>query len=186
MKRAVSSMVLVLAALFAVSASYWLGREFGRREGGRSPQRPDTVRVTKWLHDTVTVESSRPSGSVQAWLPVAKPVTDCNALPDTTISKTETVAPDTAFSKMETPTPDTVLVEVPIEEKVYTGDNYRAIVRGYQPELTDIWVRETVSTIRVPVRRRWNVTAGPQVGIGITPDGWRPYAGLGVTFGYSF
>ena len=174
MKRAVSSMVLVLAALFAVSASYWLGREFGRREGERSPQRPDTVRVTKWLHDTVTVESSRPSGSVQAWLPIAQPVTDCNALPDT------------AFSKMETPTPDTVLVEVPLEEKVYTGDNYRAIVRGYQPELTDIWVRETVSTIRVPVRRRWNVTAGPQVGIGITPDGWRPYAGLGVTFGYSF
>lgn len=174
MKRAVSSMVLVLAALFAASASYWLGREFGRREGERAPQRPDTVRVTKWLHDTVTVESSRPSGSVQAWLPVAQPVTDCNALPDTTLSKTETVAPDT------------VLVEVPLEEKVYIGDNYRAIVRGYQPELTDIWVRETVSTIRVPVRRRWNVTAGPQVGIGITPDGWRPYAGVGVTFGYSF
>lgn len=172
MKRAVSSMVLVLAALFAVSASYWLGREFGRREGERAPQRPDTVRVTKWLHDTVTVESSRPSGSVQAWLPVVKP--EAPEVPDTTISKMETVAPDT------------VLVEVPLEEKVYIGDNYRAIVRGYQPELTDIWVRETVSTIRVPVRRRWNVTAGPQVGIGITPDGWRPYAGLGVTFGYSF
>lgn len=172
MKRAVSSMVLVLAALFAVSASYWLGREFGRREGERAPQRPDTVRVTKWLHDTVTVESSRPSGSVQAWLPVVKP--EAPEAPDTTISKMETVAPDT------------VLVDVPIEEKVYIGDNYRAIVRGYQPELTDIWVRETVSTIRVPVRRRWNVTAGPQVGIGITPDGWRPYAGVGVTFGYSF
>ena len=172
MKRAVSSMVLVLAALFAVSASYWLGREFGRREGERAPQRPDTVRVTKWLHDTVTVESSRPSGSVQAWLPVVKP--EAPEVPDTTITKIETVAPDT------------VLVEVPLEEKVYIGDNYRAIVRGYQPELTDIWVRETVSTIRVPVRRRWNVTAGPQVGIGITPDGWRPYAGVGVTFGYSF
>lgn len=172
MKRAVSSMVLVLAALFAVSASYWLGREFGRREGERAPQRPDTVRVTKWLHDTVTVESSRPSGSVQAWLPVVK--TEAPEVPDTTITKIETVAPDT------------VLVEVPLEEKVYIGDNYRAIVRGYQPELTDIWVRETVSTIRVPVRRRWNVTAGPQVGIGITPDGWRPYAGVGVTFGYSF
>lgn len=172
MKRAVSSMVLVLAALFAVSASYWLGREFGRRDGERAPQRPDTVRVTKWLHDTVTVESSRPSGSVQAWLPVVKP--EAPEVPDTTISKMETVAPDT------------VLVDVPIEEKVYIGDNYRAIVRGYQPELTDIWVRETVSTIRVPVRRRWNVTAGPQVGIGITPDGWRPYAGVGVTFGYSF
>lgn len=172
MKRAVSSMALVLAALFAVSASYWLGREFGRREGERAPQRPDTVRVTKWLHDTVTVESSRPSGSVQAWLPVVKP--EAPDVPDTTISKIETVVPDT------------VLVDVPIEEKVYIGDNYRAIVRGYQPELTDIWVRETVSTIRVPVRRRWNVTAGPQVGIGITPDGWRPYAGVGITFGYSF
>jgi len=174
MKRAVSSMVLVLAALFAVSASYWLGREFGRREGERSPQRPDTVRVTKWLHDTVTVESSRPSGSVQAWLPVAQPVTDCNALPDTTISK------------METPTPDTVLVEVPIEEKEVAGENYRAVLRGYRPEIVDIWVKRETDIVRVPVRRRWNVTAGPQVGIGITPEGWRPYAGLGVTFGYSF
>lgn len=183
MKRAVS-LVLVLAALFAVSASYWLGREFGRREGERTPQRPDTVRVTKWLHDTVTVESSRPSGSVQAWLPVVKP--EAPEVPDTTISKMEAVAPDTTITKIETVAPDTVLVEVPLEEKVYIGDNYRAIVRGYQPELTDIWVRETVSTIRVPVRRRWNVTAGPQVGIGITPDGWRPYAGVGITFGYSF
>lgn len=172
MKRAVSSMVLVLAALFAVSASYWLGRELGRREGERAPQRPDTVRVTKWLHDTVTVESSRPSGSVQAWLPVVKP--EAPEVPDTTISKTETVAPDT------------VLVDVPIEEKEVAGENYRAVLRGYRPEIVDIWVKRETDIVRVPVRRRWNVTAGPQVGIGITPDGWRPYAGVGVTFGYSF
>lgn len=184
MKRAVSSMALVLAALFAVSASYWLGREFGRRDGERAPQRPDTVRVTKWLHDTVTVESSRPSGSVQAWLPVVKP--EAPEVPDTTFSKMETVDPDTAFSKMETPTPDTVLVEVPIEEKEVAGENYRAVLRGYRPEIVDIWVKRETDIVRVPVRRRWNVTAGPQVGIGITPDGWRPYAGLGVTFGYSF
>ena len=81
---------------------------------------------------------------------------------------------------------DSVLVEVPITEKRYEAENYRATVRGFQPELVDIWVRETSTTIRVPYRKRWGFTAGPQVGIGYTPAGVQPYAGAGVTFGYSF
>jgi hypothetical protein len=35
-------------------------------------------------------------------------------------------------------------------------------------------------------RKRWSFTVGLQVGIGYTPAGVQPYAGAGVTFGYSF
>ena len=165
-------LLLVLAVLFAVSASYWLGRELGRREGEAVPRGRDTVRIVEWKRDTGKVESSKPAGSVQAWLPaVAAP-----AAPE------EQAAPDTVILRER----DTVLVEVPIEEKEVAGENYRAVLRGFQPEIVDIWVKRETDIVRVPVRKRWSVTAGPQVGVGITPEGWRPYAGLGVTFGYCF
>lgn len=164
------SLLLVLAVLFAVSASYWLGREFGRREGEAVPRGRDTVRIVEWKRDTVKVESSRPAGSVQAWLPVAAQEPEGKAAPDTVILRER----------------DTVLVEVPIEEKEVVGENYRATLRGFRPEILDIWVKQETELVRVPVRQRWSVTAGPQVGVGITPDGWRPYAGLGVTFGWTF
>ena len=163
-------LLLVLAVLFAVSASYWLGREFGRREGEAVPMGRDTVRIVEWKRDTVKEEVSRPVGSFQAWPPVATQEPEEQAAPDTVILRER----------------DTVLVEVPIEEKEVAGENYRAVLRGFQPEIVDIWVKRETDIVRVPVRKRWSVTAGPQVGVGITPEGWRPYAGLGVTFGYCF
>lgn len=165
-------LLLVLAVLSAVSASYWLGREFGRREGEAVPRGRDTVRIVEWRRDTVKEESSRPAGSVQAWLPAvaAQSAPKEQATPDTVVLRER----------------DTVLVEVPIEEKEVTGENYRAVLRGFQPEIVDIRVKRETDIVRVPVRKRWSVTAGPQVGVGITPEGWRPYAGLGVTFGYCF
>lgn len=163
-------LLLVLAVLFAVSASYWLGREFGRREGEAIPGGRDTVRIVEWKRDTVKEEVSRPAGSVQAWLPVAMQEPEEPAAPDTVILRER----------------DTVLVEVPIEEKEVAGENYRAVLRGFQPELVDIWVKRETDIVRVPVRKRWSFTVGPQIGIGYTPAGVQPYAGAGITFGYSF
>lgn len=163
-------LLLVLAVLFAVSASYWLGRELGRREGEAVPRGRDTVRIVEWKRDTVKEEVSRPAGSVQAWLPVATQEPEESAAPDTVILRER----------------DTVLVEVPIEEKEVAGENFRAVLRGFQPELVDIWVKRETDIVRVPVRKRWSFTVGPQVGIGYTPAGVQPYAGAGITFGYSF
>ena len=92
----------------------------------------------------------------------------------------------TTFVHDTTAVHDSVLVEVPITEKRYEAENYRATVRGFQPELVDIWIRQKETTIRVPYRKRWSFTVGPQMGIGYTPAGVQPYAGAGVTFGYSF
>ena len=164
MKASTIALILGLAAVIA--ASFSLGYRFGRRGNYDPAGGPDTVTVTKWVRDTIY----EPKDS---FIIKYKPV--YLAVHDTTVTEVETVVRDS------------VLVEVPITEKTYTGENYRATVRGFQPELTDIWVRQTERTITVPYRKRWSLTAGPQLGIGYTPQGGvQPYIGAGVTFGYSF
>lgn len=159
------TIILVIAALVAVAASFWMGGEYVRRKGLVPSERPDTVYVEKWVRDTVY----QPKDSfIVRWQTAYLPVHDT-----TYIRETERVV-------------DSVLVDVPISEKHYVSENYRATIRGFQAELVDIWVKQKETTITVPYRKRWGFTAGPQVGVGITPQGWQPYAGLGVTFGYSF
>ena len=84
----------------------------------------------------------------------------------------------------------TILVELPIEEKEYQGKDYRAVVGGYNPYLKSIEVypetRYINTTETITKRKRWGVTLGVQGGYGYTPKGWQPYAGLGITFGYTF
>ncbi|MBR2429800.1 MAG: hypothetical protein IKB15_07515 [Alistipes sp.] len=85
---------------------------------------------------------------------------------------------------------DTVWVELSMEEREYKGMDYRAVVGGYNPYLKSIEVYPTTEYITktetVTKRKRWGVSIGLQGGYGITPKGWQPYAGLGVTFGYNF
>ena len=85
---------------------------------------------------------------------------------------------------------DTVYVNVPIEEREYKSKNYRVVIGGYNPYLKSIDVYpQTVyinATENITTRKRWNLMLGVQGGYGITPIGWQPYAGVGVSFGYSF
>lgn len=85
---------------------------------------------------------------------------------------------------------EVVEVELPMEEKVYEGDGYRAVVGGYNPYLKSFDVYPTTKYINqtetITQRKRWGVSLGFQGGYGITPVGWQPYAGVGVSFGYSF
>lgn len=85
---------------------------------------------------------------------------------------------------------DSMSVVVPIEQRVYEGEYYKATVEGYRPSLVDMQLKiPTVlvtETKTVTKRKLWSVTIGPQLGYGITPAGLHPYAGVGVTFGLSF
>ena len=161
-----STIILVLAVLLAVAASFLVGGYVGRKSAEGALNRPDTVTITKWVRDSIPY-----------------PV-------DSIVYKTKLVylpaVHDTTEVHDTTAVHDSVLVEVPIVEKTYEGENYKATVRGFNPELVDMWVKQTERTIFVPSRKRWSFTAGPQVGFGFTPNGWEPYAGAGVTFGYSF
>ena len=161
-----STIGILTAIILALAASFWFGGEYVRR---RELMPADTVYVEKWIRDSIPPkpDSVRVETKI-VYLP--KVVRDSVPYP---VHDTTTVR-------------DSVLVEVPITEKAYEGENYRAIVRGFRPELVDIWVKQRETTITVPYRKRWSFTAGPQVGVGYTPQGWQPYAGAGVTFGYSF
>jgi hypothetical protein len=85
---------------------------------------------------------------------------------------------------------DTMYIELPIEEREYKSEDYRVVVGGYNPYLKSIEVYPQTSYITntetVTKRKHWGVTLGVQGGYGFTPKGWQPYAGVGVTFGYSF
>lgn len=83
---------------------------------------------------------------------------------------------------------DTAFVSLPREEVEYRDSSYRAVVSGFRPRLEelDIYQKERVVTIQtekvvtVPDKRRWGV--GVQAGYGITPAGFQPYLGVGVSF----
>lgn len=81
-------------------------------------------------------------------------------------------------------------VELPIEERTYLNEEYKAVVGGYRPYLKSIEGYPKTSYITttetISKRKRWNLMLGVQGGYGITPMGWQPYAGVGVSFGYNF
>ena len=85
---------------------------------------------------------------------------------------------------------EVVEVEIPIEAKEYKSEEYFAIVEGYNPILKYIEVYPRTayinSTETIKERKHWGVSLGVQGGYGFTPKGWQPYAGVGVSFGYSF
>lgn len=158
-----SSRILTTLLLLIIFAGF--GFLFGRRTARVGPESTiihDTVSCT--IYDTIVFE--RPAYRVSY--------------------VTDTVA--TYFTTIEH---DTVLVDVPIERRVYAEDSlYYASVSGWKPSLDTliIWPKETTITIheRDFVKpRKWSfgITAGPSALV--TPSG-RAYGGLGVTGGITY
>lgn len=80
---------------------------------------------------------------------------------------------------------DSVLVDVPIERRIYEEDSlYRAVVSGYRPSLDSLLVYRTTTEITkfvpVPVKKRWGV--GIQAGYGFSRQGISPYVGVGISY----
>lgn len=139
----------------------------------------DTVEVIRVVRDTVKLASSEAAGSVVATLPVA----GAAEVP-------QPPSPDSLDVVAIPEAGDSAKVVVPIERKVFEGQYYTATVEGYRSSLVDMQLRvptTIVTETRTEYKRKlWSVTVGPQVGYGFTPQGWQPYAGVGVTFGLSF
>ena len=85
---------------------------------------------------------------------------------------------------------DSVLVQVPIEQKVYSDSNYTAWVSGYRPRLDSISItHKEVSFHNLDnnsSKGSKRLYLGIQVGYGITPRGMQPYLGLGVSYKFGF
>ncbi len=84
--------------------------------------------------------------------------------------------------KQEPEQVDSADVLIPITQKVYEDSTYRAVISGYNVSLDEMLVfpKREVLTIRPQAKpKRWSV--GVQAGYGITPAGFQPYLGVGIT-----
>lgn len=79
---------------------------------------------------------------------------------------------------------DSATVLLAMERKVYGDSAFRAVVSGVRVSLDSIMVypRTITVTRTIPGKaaRRWGI--GIQSGVGLTPKGIQPYAGLGVYY----
>lgn len=158
---------------------------------------PGSYADTLTVYDTVRVEipapkDEKPLGSVTAKLPVSVPKQTENErklqetvqmLRDSLANYGKTV-PEHFEELSEKVTPDSVSVEIPITQKVYETDRYRAVVSGYKPSLDDIYIYQPTQIVQVKSKpKRWGV--GIQVGYGVTlkqTPQFSPYVGVGVSY----
>ena len=118
---------------------------------------------------------------------VAAPVSDTIIVRDTLRDSIPYPVAETVLMEMPEPFPvyvtqggdtvrDTIYVPVPITQKEYRTDDYRAWVSGYRPSLDSVWVYPETKIIREKPRR-WGI--GVTAGYGIGRNGLSPYVGIG-------
>ena len=181
MQKTLAYLAIVLVFVLGALAGAWLR---GLRPGQPAqPVKPDTVYVdtTIYVDKPVPVEVTPkgyelvPVGTIDR---VNKKIV---ALEDSLGKKPKIVVKDSL-----------IYIDVPMEQKHYGDSTYDAWVSGYRPALDSLRIHQRTAIIKVPVyktvtkTKHWSVTVGPQVGYGFTPKGWQPYAGVGITAGYTF
>ena len=73
---------------------------------------------------------------------------------------------------------DSVDVVLPVVQKTYRNDLYRAYISGYNPRLDSLFIAQPTSTVRIRDKpKRWSV--GPYVGVDVTG---RPSVGISLSY----
>lgn len=156
---------------------------------------------TIYIHDTIRIVEPMPVkdevvGEEVVKLPKAdKNIPICNELESNgglsnelsndsarLINEVSKVAPDTNVAT-KTAIEDSVAVIVPISEKVYEDSLYRAVVRGYKPELVSLDIYNTTKYYpvveKVKIKPKITISAGVYGGFGSKGADY----GLGVMVG---
>ncbi len=160
--KGIKAVLGLLVLLVAISLATWavtkVDKAYERMRAERENARRDTVVVI----DTVFIDRPIVKDST-----IVKYVFRTFKVVDTlTVMLTDTLR-------------DSILVEVPIMQKTYAGDDYQAWVSGYEPRLDSIEIYRRETTIRVKPRK-WSI--GFQAGYGLTTKGFAPYIGVGVGY----
>ena len=154
-----------LGIMLIVAVSFFIGCRYGRNTAQSAPHSQIIRDTTTYIvHDTIIRE--RP-------VPVISYIYDTVRTYFTTIRH------------------DTVLVDVPIERKVYHEDSlYHAVISGWRPSLDSliVWPTTTTITIREEVRTpapklSFGATLGPSV---LATPGGQVHAGLGASIGLTY
>lgn len=148
--------VLVVLLVLALAAVYFRPLEPRPAEIVR-----DTITQTDTIRDTVPIPSKvRPVRTDTVYLPVAN----------------DSVKGDSIKG-------DSVSVAIPITQKEYETEKYKAWVSGYRAKLDSIDVYDRTRTIterEIPRRKRFGL--GLQVGYGLTGNKASPYIGIGISY----
>lgn len=83
---------------------------------------------------------------------------------------------------------DTTYLPLPREYVTYQDSSYRAVVSGFRPRLEELTMYPkkevvTIQTEKVYTEyKHYKFGLGIQAGYGITPSGFQPYLGLGLSY----
>ena len=80
---------------------------------------------------------------------------------------------------------DSMAVEIPITQKRYDGDDYRAYVSGYEPNLDSIYVFPKTTVIHERSYKppnKWHIGITGGYGYGFKSKQAEPYIGIGITY----
>ena len=83
---------------------------------------------------------------------------------------------------------DTTYIPLPKEYVTYKDSSYTAVVSGFNPALEEITVYPKTQYITVQTEKvyteykHYKFGVGVQAGYGITPAGFQPYLGLGLSY----
>lgn len=183
---------LKVAAVVAlcVLLAYFIRGGCGSPRSGSVATQTEVKSDTTFIHDTIfiptpTLVGSQQLGSISATLPIYRPQQFGSGHTETG----QTVKPTDADHEVElqqSEPPDSANVEIPIEQKQYTGENYDAWVSGYQPQLDSLRIyadTKTISTTTEVSRwktKRWGLSIG--AGIVATPTRVEPGIFIGATY----
>ena len=81
---------------------------------------------------------------------------------------------------------DSAAVAIPITQKRYDGDDYRAYVSGYEPNLDSIFVFPKTTVIHERSYKppnKWHIGITGGYGYGFKSKQAEPYIGIGITYG---
>lgn len=146
---------------------------------GKQSQSLGVYTDTLTVYDTIPYYKPVPRDSVviryiTQKLPVSVPET-----PENVPNSRDSVG---NFSK--TVLEDSVSVQIPIEQKSYETDTYRAYVSGYRPTLDSLFITQPRQVVQIREKpKRWSI--GIQAGYGVTmtqQPQFAPYIGIGVSY----
>lgn len=104
--------------------------------------------------------------------------------PQPIIQYVDRIVRDTLYNTDSVP----VLVDVPIETKVYQDSSYRVVISGYKSELDSIYIfnKNQIHTInKITYKtKKWNISPSIGFGYGMFNRKFDVYVGLSI--GYSF
>lgn len=165
------NLVIVLIAVAMCVLSFFVGRMTSHNTNYQGGEVVDTI-----IHlDTVAYLLPIPRDSVVIrYDHIVVPIvpTHCDSIEH--CSNSENVTVDVSQ--------DSATIHIPITQQVYETDTYRAYVSGYRSNLDSIFITNKTAEVIVKkqvMTNRFNV--GVQAGYGLTPKGFQPYVGFGVS-----